>query len=190
MYYYSMKKNTVSAGGIRSKPLCRTDIETKEIRCMVEAVLSDLFTFSDGDNFSVRAAADESGITLSSPDTARSIYIEIPFTADALRAAAYELMSRDSNLRFTCDKTTCSVFLGENSVKLTPTEFRLFSAILENGNKFASAEELSVPVWGTCNCNLCTVYLSYLRRKLDFAFGEGCLICVRGKGYRLRGTDN
>lgn len=163
---------------------------------MTEAVLSDLFTFSydsgnsAGDDYSFCAEADKTGVTLSTADGARSVFTELPFTADSLRAAACELLSQSKDTRFICDKKTGTVIFGDSSVKLTPTELRLFSAFLENGAKPVTAEELSLSVWGTCNKNLCTVYLSYLRRKLDFAFGDGCLICIRGKGYRLRDADN
>lgn len=163
-------------------PTCRTDTGYPEFDGFVKAVLSSHFRFSDSGSPSLFISEENGSLLLRAGD--ECTVLPRPFSAESLLDAAMTLiLPRD---KFSVDAETSSAVLGGRSVRLTPTELRLFSAILENGNRFSSAEELSNAVWGRIDRNLCAVYISYLRKKLDAAFGEGTLFTVRSKGYRLR----
>ena len=69
-------------------------------------------------------------------------------------------------------------------VRLTPTEFRLLTALVKRPGEVATREQIQEEVWGESGLSAgdeVRVYIGYLRRKL----GEECPIeTVRGFGYR------
>lgn len=71
-------------------------------------------------------------------------------------------------------------------VRLTPLEFRLLAAFVENPNQVLSREQLLELVWGDRRGVLAEqvkIYVGYLRRKLDIG-EDGPIETVRGFGYR------
>lgn len=165
-------------------PTCRVATGYPELDCFVKAVLAPHFRFSDIESPSLSISDRNGSLLLRSTDRAESIALPRPFSAQSLLDTATALIRPRDKL--SVDTATSSAVLGDKSVRLTATELRLFSAILENGDRFSTSEELSNTVWGRSNRNLCTVYISYLRKKLDATFGDGTLVTVRSKGYRLR----
>ncbi len=181
-----MNNLTVTKVGSTERLTCMVKDCPTELCRMLIAVLGDILRFTDEEESDILITG-ESGIFLfTDTRSGDSAIVDRPAVPDTLRDTVISILSRRDLLSFTADPDSCSAVLGDTSVQLTKTEFRLYSAILENGKKLISAEELSKAVWGETNRNLCTVYLSYLRTKLDRAFGDGTLISVRGKGYRLR----
>ena len=81
------------------------------------------------------------------------------------------------------------VFVRGTSVELSPTEFRLLTALVRNADVVLSAEKLAGLVWrerpaGPGNVR---VYVNYLRKKLERNPGRPQLIeTVRGFGYRYQ----
>ena len=184
-----MKKHTFTNDRSGALPRCLIQTDHPEIDGMLQAFLADIFSFSgDAEPVVKITSAGDSHIKISA-EGAGEITLERPFSRESLYDAVMSIEDNGRKAGFSADSDTLSAVLGDLSAKLTETEFRLFSAILESGDSFISAKELSEKVWGKYDRNLCTVYISYLRRKLDCVFGDGTLITARGKGYRLRNSD-
>ncbi len=76
-------------------------------------------------------------------------------------------------------------------VKLTPLEFRLLGAFVDNPNQVLSRDQLLELVWGDRRGVLAEqvkIYVGYLRKKLGIAENEGPIETVRGFGYRYNKT--
>ncbi len=101
------------------------------------------------------------------------------FTEAAQRAAGAARLGRSAG-----NPREHTVSAGGRTVRLTATEYRLYSA-LAGKEDFVTPEELSTEVWGRADAGLCAVYVSYLRRKLAPLLGDGFIISVRGKGYKV-----
>jgi DNA-binding response OmpR family regulator len=90
----------------------------------------------------------------------------------------------------TIDFAQREVFAGDDEVSLTPLEFRLLTAFVQNPNQVLSHEQLLELVWGderAAERDQLKLYVGYLRRKLGTpAEGESPIETVRGFGYRYR----
>ncbi|MHB8643199.1 MAG: response regulator transcription factor [Gaiellaceae bacterium] len=76
-------------------------------------------------------------------------------------------------------------------VKLTPLEFRLLGAFVDNPNQVLSRDQLLELVWGDRRGVLgdqVKIYVGYLRKKLGVGEAEGPIETVRGFGYRYTKT--
>jgi DNA-binding response OmpR family regulator len=84
---------------------------------------------------------------------------------------------------------TREVFRGRRAIELTRTEFRLLELFLRNPRQVLTREVIFDRVWGFDfgpRSNTLSVYIGYLRRKVE-AGGESRVIhTVRGVGYMLR----
>jgi len=72
-------------------------------------------------------------------------------------------------------------------IKLTPLEFRLLGAFVDNPNQVLSRDQLLEIVWGDRRGVLgdqVKIYVGYLRKKLGIGEAEGPIETVRGFGYR------
>ena len=172
----------------KTKSVCIIRAVTQETEGMLKAILTQCFTVAEDGNYHISITEDGEFFRISSEDETREISLPRPISSDALLEAIREIPIHRDIADFSSDPATCSAILGDTSVNLTETEFRLYSALLENRSSFTSAKTLSEAVWGRYDRNLCTVYISYLRRKLNSTFGEGTLITANGKGYRLQST--
>lgn len=69
---------------------------------------------------------------------------------------------------------------------LTVTEHLLLSRLYDSRGETVSKDELTSCLWdGDSHSNNLNVYISYLRKKLDDAFGVRLIKTVRGEGFRL-----
>lgn len=169
-------------------PTCRIITKHDEIYEMIASILDGYFTVTKDDNRDLTITDSGHSLIFSSKGNAAEEVLERPFSPAALLSVAKSMTAR-KNRTFSSDSTNRLAILGDISVQLTETEFRLYEILLGSGNMPVSAEVMSASIWGKYDRNLCTVHLSNLRRKLDFAFGDGTLISVRGKGYALRRTN-
>ncbi|MGH9210965.1 MAG: winged helix-turn-helix domain-containing protein, partial [Acidimicrobiales bacterium] len=84
---------------------------------------------------------------------------------------------------------TREVHRGRRPIELTRTEFRLLELFLRNPRQVLTREVIFDRVWGFDfgpRSNTLSVYIGYLRRKIE-AGGEIRIIhTVRGVGYMLR----
>jgi DNA-binding response OmpR family regulator len=89
----------------------------------------------------------------------------------------------------TIDFAQRAVFAGDDEVALTPLEFRLLGAFVQNPNQVLSHEQLLELVWGderAAERDQVKLYVGYLRRKLGMDAEDSPIETVRGFGYRYR----
>lgn len=81
------------------------------------------------------------------------------------------------------------VYVRGKSVKLSPTEFKLLTCLIENRGWLVTHEELLRKVWGPDyigDKNFVKLYIRYLRQKIEQDPGKPRLILTeRGIGYRF-----
>jgi DNA-binding response OmpR family regulator len=116
---------------------------------------------------------------------------ELPARVEALmRRAAGDRSDNESRLkqiyadaRLTVDHEQRLVTSGGAEVPLTPLEFRLLAAFVENRGQVLSSDQLIEMAWRDplVQGNQVKLYVSRLRRKLD---DPGAIETVRGFGYR------
>ncbi|MBE9373736.1 response regulator transcription factor [Saccharopolyspora sp. HNM0983] len=127
-------------------------------------------------------------------------YVTKPFSLDevvlrlrailrrAQPAAAEEPTAKLRYHDLELDEDSYEVRRGGAPVNLSPTEFKLLRYLLLNAEKVVSKHQILDRVWNyefTGDSRIVESYISYLRRKVDFA--EPALIhTVRGVGYVLR----
>lgn len=107
-------------------------------------------------------------------------YVRKPFSFGELEERIDALLKRatprlnqpityyDSNLKI--DVANQEVFLKGESVHLTPTEFKLLSALVQNQGRVISHKELLSKVWGPNYqdaTGALSLYIRYLREKLE-----------------------
>jgi len=104
------------------------------------------------------------------------------------RTAGGELKETYSDSLLTVDFGERRLTVGERSVELTPLEFKLLAAFVQNPNQVLSRDQLLELVWGDpygVSGDQVKLYVGYLRRKLAPEDPSGVPIeTVRGFGYR------
>ena len=124
-------------------------------------------------------------------------YLTKPFMTQELLARLRALARRnihtpDGTLSFgdiTLNRNTSMLICGENSVRLSEKEFRILEYLIANQGRILSREQLAVKVWGydsDAEYNNVEVYMSFVRRKLNFVKAQTEIKAVRGMGYELR----
>jgi two-component system response regulator MprA len=121
-------------------------------------------------------------------------YLTKPFDIEELVARLQALLRRagtDSSIQaggLELDPGSRSVRLGDATVALTPTEFRLLAALAGRAGKPATRLELVRAAWphgAIVHDNTLDVYIARLRRKLRTLPAPPELATVHGTGYRL-----
>jgi two-component system, OmpR family, response regulator len=123
-------------------------------------------------------------------------YLVKPFDIEELVARLQALVRRagtDNNSihagGLELDPAERTARLGETSVSLTPTEFRLLAALAAGRGKPLTRLELVRAAWphgAIVHDNTLDVYMARLRRKLRSLPSPPELATVHGTGYRLR----
>jgi two-component system response regulator MprA len=122
-------------------------------------------------------------------------YLTKPFSLAELIARLRALLNRSgvedtlNAVGLDLDPTTFEVSCGQQSIRLTPTEFRLLGALAAQAERTVSRRELVRVAWpegAVVHDNTIDVYLARLRRKLRTLAGSPAITTVHGVGYRLQ----
>lgn len=123
-------------------------------------------------------------------------YLTKPFSFIVLVARLRALVRRGAPQRpvtltvgdLVLDPNTRLVSRGDQRISLTPKEFAVLQFLMRHPGDVLSKLEILDNVWDPAfdgSDNIVEVYIGYLRRKIDAAFGLQSLETVRGMGYRL-----
>ena len=112
-----------------------------------------------------------------------------PFRASRLIALCESLLNVPAEERqariLGLDRLRRLAIVDGREIPLTDCEFRLFAALLEARGSQMSSDELVSAVWGEeGGRNLLSVYIHYLRKKLE-ADGRKLIHAHRGGGYSI-----
>ena len=80
------------------------------------------------------------------------------------------------------------VWIGEEAIELTTTEFKLLLEMAQHAGRVLTREQLIERVWGMDfygTDRVVDVYVGQVRRKLEQATGETLIQTVRGVGYKF-----
>jgi DNA-binding response OmpR family regulator len=126
-------------------------------------------------------------------------YVTKPFGRQELIARIEALLRRAGNNEVRdeihsdglveIDFTQRRATIDDSELDLTPTEFRLLSALARHPNQVLSQDQLLEMAWGDSanrSRQQVKLYIGYLRRKLSDAAELDPIETVRGFGYRYR----
>lgn len=129
-------------------------------------------------------------------DSGADDYMTKPFAPEELLARVRALTRRQGEVIIdeitfsdvTLNLSTCDLTCGAKSVHLNFKEFEIMKILMQNAGIVTTKEDLIVKVWGYDSDavdNNVEVYVSFLRKKLDFISGGIEIVSLRKIGYRL-----
>ncbi len=129
-------------------------------------------------------------------DAGADDYMTKPFSPDELLARIRALTRRQGEvvldeLEFGSIKlnlSSCDLLCGENNVHLNFKEFEIMKILMQNTSIVTTKDDLIVKVWGydsNAVDNNVEVYISFLRKKLEFIGADVEILSLRKIGYRL-----
>lgn len=143
-------------------------------------------------------AKDEISDKVKGLDSGADDYLTKPFATEELLARVRALGRRSSAAIVNSDVITCGdlsldtaayeLSCGKNSLKLGLKEFSIMELLMKNSGRVLSKETLITKIWGYdsyAEYNNVEVYISFLRKKLDFIKSKAAIKTVRGVGYTL-----
>jgi two-component system OmpR family response regulator len=142
-------------------------------------------------------ARDAVGDRVAGLDAGADDYLTKPFSVAELRARIRALVRRRLGERpavikvgdLQLDPATQQVWRARTEIKLSAKEYALLEAFMRRPGEVISRLDLLEHAWdiGYENrSNVITVYVRYLREKIDRPFGRDAIETVQGVGYRLR----
>lgn len=126
-------------------------------------------------------------------------YLTKPFDSKELLARLRALARRKYNVEdgilnfgdISLDTKTLnlSCITNGNAVRLAEKEFRVIEYLILNKEQIITREQLALKIWGYENeaeYNNVEVYMTFVRKKLNFIAAKTVIKAVRGVGYELR----
>ncbi|HZK20069.1 MAG TPA: response regulator transcription factor [Treponemataceae bacterium] len=142
------------------------------------------------------SAKDEVENKVTGLDCGADDYVTKPFSTEELLARIRALLRRKGeiiesyvsygNLNLDFKKNTLET--DENKVKLHLKEFQIFELLISNPEQIISKDRIIEKVWGSdsdVEFNNVEVYISFLRKKMQFLNASVCIQTARGVGYSL-----
>lgn len=143
-------------------------------------------------------AKDEISDKVKGLDSGADDYLTKPFATEELLARVRALGRRSNAAIVSSDVISCGdlsldtaayeLSCGKNSLKLGLKEFSIMELLMKNSGRVLSKETLITKIWGydsDAEYNNVEVYISFLRKKLDFIKSKAAIKTVRGVGYTL-----
>ena len=129
-------------------------------------------------------------------DSGADDYMTKPFSPDELLARVRALTRRQGEVvldelqlgDITLNLSTCDLCCGAKNVHLNFKEFEIMKILMQNPNSVTTKDDLIVKVWGydsNAVDNNVEVYISFLRKKLEFISSRAGIASLRKIGYRL-----
>lgn len=128
-------------------------------------------------------------------ETGADYCLSVPFDAQELsaciRALGRRLANQVDELVFgntILDLSSCLLFCGENSVRLSAKEFNVMRILMLTGKRNLPKDVILSRVWGsdsTATDNYVEVYVGFLRKKLRQIGSNVRIEAIRWQGYHL-----
>ena len=144
-------------------------------------------------------AKDETEDKITGLNAGGDDYVTKPFSLDEIVARIQAVLRRtmqtdeeESVIRageLTMDQDTHDVYVGDEQIDLSPTEFKLLRYLMLNPNRVLSKAQILDHVWEydfNGDAGIVESYISYLRRKIDPHTSESLIQTKRGFGYMLK----
>lgn len=147
-------------------------------------------------------ARSETGDKVTGLDSGADYYLTKPFEPKELLACVRALTRRAPELRETgklsfgdlqLEQTTFNLSCGGRSVRLSRKEFDMMELLMLNQKQVVTKENLLLKVWGyesDAEDNNVEVYISFLRKKLDFLHSGVKIKTIRMLGYCLEQPES
>ncbi|WP_343633107.1 response regulator transcription factor [Roseateles sp.] len=128
-------------------------------------------------------------------------YLTKPFEFEELLARVRALLRRSEMTRppvlqtedLSLDPASQQVTRGGVLIDLTPKEFALLQALMRQPGAVVSRQRLAEQIWhgdALAIDNLIDAHISKLRRKVDVDGKRALIETVRGRGFRIRGSED
>lgn len=141
-------------------------------------------------------AKDQIADKVAGLDAGADDYMTKPFSPEELTARVRALTRRTGEVvidemnfgGITLNLSTCDLSCGDKSVHLNFKEFEIMKILISNQSAVTTKDDLIVKVWGydsNAVDNNVEVYISFLRKKLDFIEADVEILSLRKLGYRL-----
>lgn len=129
-------------------------------------------------------------------DSGADDYMTKPFSPDELLARIRALTRRQGEVvldevtfgDLTLNLSNCDLSCGAKSVHLNFKEFEIMKILMQNPGAVTTKDDLIVKVWGydsNAVDNNVEVYISFLRKKIEFVSSSAQIVSLRKIGYRL-----
>ena len=145
-------------------------------------------------------ARTETGDKVRGLDSGADYYLTKPFEMSELLACVRALTRRQGEVvmdeltfgDLTLNLSTCDLCYGDKKVRLGKKEFSIMRIFMANGAAIVSKETLINKVWGfesDAEDNNVEVYISFLRKKLQYLRSAVKIRTIRMAGYCLEAED-